>query len=298
MSAILTGLKRARKSIAMTIFRLDRPEIEQALGAAVARGVTVRALIAHTNANGEKALRRLELRLLDAGVTVARTGDDLIRYHNKMIVVDAAQLFVLGFNFTRLDMDQSRSFGVITRNRALVADALKLFDADASRQPYSSGNTSLIVSPENARERLASFIRGARRQLLVYDPKLSDPVMIRLILDRAKAGVDVRILGRIGRKGAAVAVQPLSKMRLHVRAMMRDGAAAFVGSQSLRKLELDARREVGVLTRDPRAVKRLTEVFEADWANTPLAREGAAQVEKELKRAARAEETGEVAVPV
>jgi hypothetical protein len=33
--------------------------------------------------------------------------------------------------------------------------------------------------------------------------------------------------------------------RLHVRAMARDGDAAFVGSQSLRALELDGRREVG-----------------------------------------------------
>ena len=50
--------------------------------------MVVRALIAHTNRGGEKSLRKLELRLLDAGVTVARTADDLPRYHGKMMIVD------------------------------------------------------------------------------------------------------------------------------------------------------------------------------------------------------------------
>ena len=42
-------------------------ELEKALAAAVARGVAVRALIAHTNRGGEKNLRKLEMRLLGRG---------------------------------------------------------------------------------------------------------------------------------------------------------------------------------------------------------------------------------------
>jgi hypothetical protein len=51
--------------------------------AAVTRGVSVRALIAHTNRAGEENLRKLEMRLLAAGVTVARTTGDLVRYDGK-----------------------------------------------------------------------------------------------------------------------------------------------------------------------------------------------------------------------
>ena len=49
-------------------------------------------------------------------------------------------------------------------------------------------------------------------------------------------------------------VRPFTKMKLHVRCMIRDRKAAFVGSQSLRKLELDERREVGLITKDVRTV--------------------------------------------
>jgi phosphatidylserine/phosphatidylglycerophosphate/cardiolipin synthase-like enzyme len=57
-------------------------------------------------------------------------------------------------------------------------------------------------------------------------------------------------------------------MRLHVRAIVRDRKSAFVGSQSLRKLELDERREVGLILRARPIVKELQRVFEEDWAKT------------------------------
>jgi hypothetical protein len=60
-------------------------------------------------------------------------------------------------------------------------------------------------------------------------------------------------------------------MRLHVRAIVRDGSQAFVGSQSLRKLELDGRREVGVIVRDRRVVARMVAVFQGDWSKTDRA---------------------------
>ena len=47
--------------------------------------------------------------------------------------------------------------------------------------------------------------------------------------------------------------------------LLRDRQAAFVGSQSLRNLELDKRREVGLITKDRRAVRQIAETFIADW---------------------------------
>ena len=114
---LVQAVKNAKRSIDIVIFRFDRPELEKALAAAVSRGVAVRALIAHTNRGGEKNLRKLEMRLLDAGVIVARTADDLTRYHSKMMIVDDT-LFVLGFNFTRLDIERTRSFGVVKSRQA------------------------------------------------------------------------------------------------------------------------------------------------------------------------------------
>ena len=80
--------KAARKTIDVVIFRFDRAEIEEALKAAAKRGVQVTALITHANEGGEKSLRKLEMRLLEEGVTVSRTSNDLVRYHDKLMIID------------------------------------------------------------------------------------------------------------------------------------------------------------------------------------------------------------------
>jgi len=76
---LIRAIGHAKHEIQIVIFRFEHREIEKALASAVSRGVAVHALIAHTNRSGEESLRRLELRLLDAGITVARTDDDLAR---------------------------------------------------------------------------------------------------------------------------------------------------------------------------------------------------------------------------
>ena len=231
------------------------------------------ALFAHTNKSGAGRLRKLDQGLLGAGATVDRTGDDFVRYHGKFMIVDRATLLVLGFNYTVIDITKSRSFGIVTKNRETVQDAIRLFEADCERHPYAAGGR-LLVSPENARAQLSAFIGKAKTRLLIYDPKVSDIRILNLLKERARAGVDVRIMGKVGSRGDGLVHQKFPGHRLHVRAIIRDGRDAFVGSQSLRKLELDKRREVGVLVRSEAVVRELTVTFEADWSQTDIGQRG------------------------
>ena len=266
---IVDALNSAKKSIQILIFRFDRAEIERALVDAAHRGVAVTALIAHTNHGGEKYLRRFEMRLLEQGITVARTADDLVRYHGKMFIVDGKELYLLAFNYTHMDITLSRSFAAVIKDHDVVKEAQRLFESDVKRCPYASGNERLIVSPVNARERLTDFIKGARKQLLIYEMKLSDPECLRLLNDKVTQGVEVRVISRAPIKNSNLPVR-ISPMRLHVRGMIRDGKDGFLGSMSMRRLELGARREVGVLFHDSKAIKQMTTVFEQDWAaSTP-----------------------------
>jgi cardiolipin synthase len=284
LEPILNAIKTAQTSLDLIIFRFASKPLEKAIQAAVTRGVVVRALIAHTNSGGEKRLRQVEQRMLDAGVTVSRTADDLVRYHGKMLIVDREELHVYGFNYTALDL-KSRSFGLVCRDRRCVQEGVKLFEADATKREYEPSQDAFVVSPENAREQLATFIKRAKKQILIWDPKVSDAQMIRLLQQRMKADVDVRIIGKVAKRGAGLKVEKFPGKRLHVRAMLRDGDTAFVGSQSLRALELDARREVGMITKDPKVAKRLAEIFEVDWAKTASGAKEIKEQKKEQKEA-------------
>ncbi|HEX6162944.1 MAG TPA: phospholipase D-like domain-containing protein [Vicinamibacterales bacterium] len=284
---VVQAIKAAKKWIDILIFRFDRTEIEKALAAAVQRGVKVRALIAHTNRGGESRLRKLEQRLLAAGVLVSRSADDLIRYHAKFMVVDSTTLHLFGFNFTKLDIDKSRSFAISTRDSKAVAEAVRLFESDLTRQAFIPGKSHLVVSPENARAMLTAFIASTRRELLIYDTKVQDPSMIRLLKERAAKGVRIRVIGDMKGKDPGIEERRLP-MRLHVRAIVSDGTRAFVGSQSLRKDELENRREVGLIINNPAVARKIQQVFEADWADSSKGAKEKAAKEKDAARADKA----------
>jgi cardiolipin synthase len=283
---VVKAIRAARKSIDIFIFRFDRVEVEKALAAAVQRGVQVRALIAHTNRGGEARLRKLEQRLLAGGIQVARTADDLLKYHAKYMVADST-LHLFGFNLTKLDIDKSRSFAISTRDSRAVAEASRLFEADLTRQTYTPGKSNLPVSPENSRAMLSAFISGARKELAIYDSNVKDPSMIKLLKERVAKGVRVRIIGEMKGKEPGIDERTLP-MRLHVRAIVRDGTMAFVGSQSLRKDELENRREVGLIINNPTVARKILQVFESDWEDSSKGAKAKAQKDKEEEKTEKA----------
>ena len=207
------------------------------------------------------------------------------------MIIDSRELWVLAFNFTVLDMEHSRSFAVMTHDPALVAEAVKLFEADSQRKPYEARVPEFVVSPVNAREELSAFIGHAEKQILIYDPKVAEPGILRLLEERSRAGLDVRIIGKVAH-GAKLVSRELVPMRLHTRSIIRDGNWVFIGSQSLRTAELEVRREVGIIFKDGKIAKDIISVFEDDWIHSEDADhargEGRPHARKVAKRFARA----------
>jgi len=282
VAPIIAAIRNAKKSVEIAIFRFDRKDIEAALKAAAEKGVKVTALIAFANRGGERSLRKLELRFLDAGIIVARTADDLVRYHDKYVVIDRRVLYMLSFNFTHMDIDHSRGFGIETTNANWVHEAVRLFRADCTRTKYAPKTDTFVVSPANSRKVLGLFLKRAKSELLIYDPKISDKEMLRILQERARAGVAIKVIGKVA-GSVPYEVQKLNGTRLHTRMIIRDRRQAFVGSQSLRTAELDFRREFGLILQDTKAVKQLIDTFESDWTTTSTKKALAISKKKEAE---------------
>jgi PLD-like domain len=166
---------------------------------------------------------------------------------------------------------------------------VKLFEADTTRKPYTPTLDTLIVSPVNARKLLAAFISQSKKELLIYDPMIADAEMLRTLSERMKAGVEIKVIGRVGKENPGLEVRNLAKLRLHTRTIIRDHDQAFVGSQSLRLAELDSRREVGVIVRESKVVNGLIKTFETDWAMSRVDEKQRSEAKpKGLKKAVKA----------
>ena len=71
------------------------------------------------------------------------------------------------------------------------------------------------------------------------------------------------------------------RVRPHTRVIIRDCKQAFLGSQSLRKLELEQRREIGIIVNNSKIVRSLITVFEDDWQASAVAdRSGRTRLQK------------------
>jgi phosphatidylserine/phosphatidylglycerophosphate/cardiolipin synthase-like enzyme len=102
--------------------------------------------------------------------------------------------------------------------------------------------------------------------------------MIRVLEERAKAEVEVRIIGGMTHHSDRLKVRK-SPQRLHTRTIVRDRKLVFIGSQSLRTAELDSRREVGIIFRDRKIVDQVIKIFQEDWAATERSKKAAAEEE-------------------
>ncbi len=108
--------------------------------------------------------------------------------------------------------------------------------------------------------------------------------MIRLLRSRIDDGVKVRV---IGHSVGNLPTRALGRMRLHTRTIIRDRRQAFLGSQSLRQVELDARREIGVIFRDTAIIAELRRTFEEDWAAAERVKSKADRVKLPVRKAAK-----------
>jgi len=187
--------------------------------------------------------------------------------------------------FGHAELERMRAALCSSINRLTALARAKGFPVVWVRQEFEPDADGFVVSPENAREQLATFIKRAKKSLVIWDPKLADPQMLRLLTQRAKMGVDIRVIGKVAKRAPSTLRAQKSPIRLHVRAAVRDCSEAFVGSQSLRSLELDGRREVGILTKDPKVVKAIADLFEGDWAKTDMGQKELKVIEKELSLA-------------
>jgi hypothetical protein len=99
-----------------------------------------------------------------------------------------------------------------------------------------------------------------------------------------------RIIGTLGAAKNGLTSERYPGKRLHVRAIVRDGKRAFVGSQSLQARARETPKWASSLTM--RRWCGIQQVFEQDWALTPAAKKEAEE-KKEGEQDKAKDESGD-----
>jgi len=273
LTPVLDALNQAQRSLDIYIFKMENEEVEQALGAAVQRGVQVRAILDKTAPTAEAAHQRLQ----QAGLTVKWAPTYFTKSHAKCFVADNSLAAILTLNFVA-DWQTTRDYGITTDDQAVVAAINASFNADweqQQNQPTAAECDPLIISPANSRAAVLDFIHQAKSSLLVEHEQFGDPQVINALAVRANAGVVVRMaLSKAKSSDCATqlcrlapsvqAVFPPS-LEIHAKMIVRDDNAILLGSTNLTAESLDQRREVSIVVTDHDAISRAVATFQSDF---------------------------------
>lgn len=264
----------AQHTLDVQMYLFTVKPLAERIVAAKQRGVAVRVILDPDEA-GNNAVEPI---LMNGGVTFRQSSPTYTYSHAKYLIVDRSAVAIMSMNFNVDAMNTERNHGVIDKDPEDVSDVQAIFDMDwamAGNEPMKQADltcTRLIVSPNNARQRIIEHVNSAKSTLDLELMYLSETA-VRNAVGQAKArGVAVRVIledptddSVTYLTGLGITVKfPPSSIYLHAKLIIADGIA-FVGSENMSITSLSKNREVGVLVLEPAQQAVIKASFESDW---------------------------------
>lgn len=286
-AAILNTINGAQKTITLTIYQLDDPEIVAALAAAQSRGVSVRIIYNNASFAAQNVTNPNNYaiaNLTPLGVQMRPGWPVYTLTHQKTLTADNSVALVMTLNLDPTFFTTTRDFGIRTTDPAEVQEIEQVFEADWNYQNVTPTQASLVWSPVNSREKIVGLINNADSSLEIYIDSITDPQVIGAIGNASKRGVAVRVLAadNPGSSGTNVNAPALAALNasgaqaksiaspyIHTKVAVADYGTsrqvAYVGSAYFVEESLDQSRNLGILVTEQPILDRIETEFNKDW---------------------------------
>lgn len=278
-TAIVREISQARSSIDFTMYLFTEREVIDAFKQARSRGVAVRGMLEQHPYGTGPGNDALFNEFTAAGLDMRWTNPAFRLTHEKALMIDQREAFILTLNFTHSAFTRNREFGVIDRAAADVAEVEAAFSADWNRTAFAPALPHLVWSPVNARVRTIGLLESARTSIDVFAEELQDQQTEETLAAAARRGVAVRVVMpplrdandtngigvRLVRDGG-VKVHTLDAPYIHAKVFLIDGTTMFLGSENISTASLESNREAGIIVNNADMIQRVQRAFDQDWA--------------------------------
>ncbi len=283
VDSVVEIIDGATQQLLLKQFKLQSEAVEEALRRALGRGVQVRVMLNPHTSGGDRWNDEAFARLQSWGIETAWTSEAFPVTHEKSMVVDRHTALIATFNLSDKYFTETRDYGVLTYNPAVVEQVIAGFEADWHRTFFCPDLTvGLVWSSAHSRGQMARIVDSAIESLWIQHPKFVDAVILDRIISARERGVKVRVLcgGKHGisdwdiydtfsslrvMRRFGVKVRRQQRPKLHAKLILVDGAYAQTGSMNIDRSAFDLRRELGIESDAPDVVKRLSNTFRRDW---------------------------------
>ncbi|MEI6864052.1 MAG: phosphatidylserine/phosphatidylglycerophosphate/cardiolipin synthase family protein [Candidatus Adlerbacteria bacterium] len=280
VAPVLALIQNAHKSVDLVMYQLDDQSVVDALAGAVARGVSVRVLL-----NGgyytkkEKGNDAAYAALQKMHVPVKWTPTYFALTHQKTIIVDGTEAFIMTFNLVQKYYATGRDFGVHDTDPADVRRVAEAFSSDWEGNSATAGEGDDLVWSPGSEDELLYLINSAASSLKIYNEEMADADITAALVAAASRGVHVQVVmtyatnwkkAFIELQAAGVGVRTFpstkGKLYIHAKMVMVDDKTAFVGSENFSDSSMNKNRELGLVLSAPAVVASLRTTFAGDWA--------------------------------
>ena len=282
-AAVVELIDQAREQLLIKQFKLESPAVHEALHRAMGRGVQVRVMLNPHTSGGDRWNDGAYALLHGWGIAVQWTSESFPVTHEKSMVIDNASVLIATFNLSDKYFNETRDYGVVSHDPAVVEQVSVGFEADWHRQFFEPRlDVGLVWSSAHSRGQMAKVIDRAHKTLWIQHPKFVDAVILERVVAARTRGVKVRLLcgGKHGlsdwdvydtfsslriMEQVGVKIRRQKRPKLHAKLILIDGKAAMTGSMNIDRSAFDVRRELGIEVDAPAVVQRLIQTFELDW---------------------------------
>lgn len=277
---ILSALSDAKTSIDLVLYGFTDNAFTDALIRAKNNGKNIRILLEpspYKNANENSAAIQ---QLQDANILPHFSDPQFKLTHQKTFILDQQKAIIMTFNLTHSTFKKERNFAVMITDPKTISEIQAVFTADWAHKNITVHQPNLVWSPNNSREKITDFIRGAHTNIKIYAQDISDYKIIGELAKAARDGVTVEIImSDLDRKPyrkkldylkkAGVVIQNNTHYQIHAKVIIVDQERALLGSTNLTKPSIDNNRELSIITEDPHVITPLLNTFQQDWQGAP-----------------------------
>jgi cardiolipin synthase A/B len=145
------------------------------------------------------------------------------------------------------------------------------------------GHPNVIIEPDAGTAPVSALIASARKSLLIKQFSFTEPRLIADVVERAEAGVEVRVMlnpqrssgsrandetMRLLNEAGVAAKWSSSRFAVtHEKSVVIDHSRALVSTFNLCEKYFTHTRDYGIVIDDAEQVGEIVAAFEADWAN-------------------------------
>lgn len=268
---ILDAIYSSKHKLNLVMYGFTDPDLRDAIINKHAEGKTVKVILEDQPYKAERENSKTISLFNQNRINWQGNLPSFRLIHQKTLLIDDAKAIVMTFNFTSSSFQHERNFALIMDDPGRVKAISSLFAADWNHLAYENTNSSLIISPDNSRNKLLELIQDAGKSIKIYAQGISDYKIIGALANAARNSVDVQILTS---KHLSQGIQDYlhhagvkiyyTKMMIHAKVFIIDGQKAVIGSINLTRQSLDDNRELSVITEDRSVISDLNKTFNQD----------------------------------